>query len=56
MKILHILNDGSGVLSDQVIKVQSEEHELVIVDLTKDDVLYEDLVDKIFSCDRVKSW
>lgn len=56
MKILHILNDGPSALSDRIIKVQSEEHELVIVDLTKDDVLYEDLVDKICSCDRVESW
>lgn len=56
MKILHILNDGPGVLSDQVIKVQSEEHELVIVDLTIDDVSYEELVDKICLCDRVESW
>ena len=56
LKILHILNDGPSVLSDRIIKVQSEEHELVIVDLTKDDVSYEDLVDKICSCDRVESW
>jgi len=56
LKILHILNDGPGVLSDQIIKVQSEEHEVEIVDLTKDDVSYDDLVDKICSCDRVASW
>ena len=56
MKILHILNDGPGELSDHVIKVQSEGNELEIVDLTKEDVSYEDLVDKICSYDKVVSW
>ncbi len=56
MKILHILNDGPSKLSDQVIAVQSREHELKVVDLSKPGVSYESLVDDIFSNDRVISW
>jgi hypothetical protein len=56
VKILHILNDGPSKLSDQVIAVQSREHELKVVDLSKPGVSYESLVDDIFSNDRVISW
>jgi len=54
--ILHILNDGPTELSDHVIDVHSRECRVDVVDLKKKDVSYEDLVDKIFSCDRVISW
>ncbi len=56
MKILHILNDGPSKLSDQIIAVQSKEHELKIVDLSTPGVSYESIVDDIFSSDRVISW
>ncbi len=56
MKILHILNDGPTKLSDQIIGVQSKEHEIKVVDLSKQGVSYESIVDDIFSCDRVISW
>ncbi|MDA8241617.1 MAG: hypothetical protein M0Z67_14785 [Nitrospiraceae bacterium] len=56
MKILHILNDGPSKLSDQIIAVQSKEHETKVVDLSKPGVSYESIVDDIFSSDRVISW
>jgi hypothetical protein len=56
MHILHILNDGSTELSDQIIDVHSKEYHIEVVDLEKKEISYEDLVDKIFSCDRVISW
>jgi len=56
MKILHILNDGQTPLSEQVIKVQTKDHEIKIVDLSKKEVPYESIVDDIFSHDRVVSW
>ncbi|MFV1973274.1 MAG: hypothetical protein ACC648_06095 [Thiohalobacterales bacterium] len=56
MHILHILNDGPTELSDHVIDAHSRECRVDVVDLKKKDVSYEDLVDKIFSCDRVISW
>jgi hypothetical protein len=56
MRILHILNDGPTKLSDQVIGVQSKEHEVRVVDLSKKELPYEDIVDAIFSYDRVVSW
>ncbi len=56
VKILHILNDGPSKLSDQIIAVQSKEHETKVVDLSKPGVSYESIVDDIFSSDRVISW
>lgn len=54
--ILHILSDGPTQLSDKIIDVHSMEHEIEVVDLKKSDTSYEDLVDRIFSYDRVISW
>lgn len=56
MKILHILNDGQTPLSDQIIKGQSKDHEIKVVDLSKKDASYDSIVDDIFSYDRVVSW
>ncbi len=56
MKILHILNDGTSKLSEKVINIQSEEHEIKIIDLWKKEVAYEDIVDEIFANERVVSW
>ena len=56
MRILHILNDGPTALSDQIINVHFRRCHVEAIDLTKKEVPYEDLVDKIFSCDQVISW
>ena len=56
MHILHILNDGPTELSDHVISAHSKECRIEVVDLRKKEISYEDLVEKIFSCDRVISW
>jgi len=56
MHILHILNDGPTELSDQIIDVHSREHQIEVVNLKEKEILYEELVDRIFSCDRVISW
>ncbi len=56
MKILHLLKDGPTKLSDQIISVQSKEHEVKIVDLSKGAASYEKIVDDIFSYDKVISW
>ncbi len=56
MKLLHILNDGPAKLSDDIIRVQSEEHDVRIIDLSKNEMSYEDIVEAIFSSDRVVSW
>lgn len=56
MKILHILNDGTSRLSEQIINVQSEDNEIKIIDLQKKEASYEDIIDDIFSNERVISW
>jgi hypothetical protein len=56
MKILHILNDGPSKLSDEIIDVQSKEHSITIIDLSKKDISYGEIVDHIFSHDKVISW
>lgn len=56
MKILHILNDGPTQLSDQIISVQSKDHGVKVIDLSKKEVSYDAIVDDIFSYDKVISW
>ena len=56
MKILHILNEGSSASAAAIIRVHAMEHEVRIVDLSVGDISYDDLVDDIFSYDRVISW
>ncbi len=56
MKILYILNEGPSKLSDQMIEAHSRECHTEVVDLKKNEISYGDIVDKIFSCERVISW
>lgn len=56
MKILHILNDGPTKLSDEIIGVQSKEHQVKVINLPKKEASYESIIDDIFSHDRVVSW
>ena len=56
MKILHILNDGTSKLSDEIISVQKQDNDIKVVDLSKKEASYESIVDDIFSYDKVISW
>ncbi len=56
MKILHILNDGPSDLSTKIIDVQSRENEVKVIELSKKEVSYDDIIDEIFSHDKVVSW
>ncbi len=56
MKILHILNDGPDELSSKVIGVQSKEHQVKVIDLSKKQMSYEAIIDEIFASDKVVSW
>ncbi len=56
MRVLHILNDGPTKLSDEIIRVQSAGHEVKIIDLSRNEMCYEDIVEEIFFSDRVVSW
>lgn len=56
MKILHILVGGAGKPADRIISVQVKSHQVKVVDLSKKSVSYEDLVDEIFSHDKVVTW
>ena len=56
MKILHIINDGSNQLADQIISVQKKDNEVKVVNLSKKEASYESIVDDIFSYDKVISW
>lgn len=56
MKILHILNDGHSEFPDKIIDAQTKDNEVKVVSLPKREVSYEELVDDIFSYDRVVSW
>ena len=55
-KILHLLRDGPSDEVLEIIKAQSEGHEVEIYDLTEPGVVYDELIDKIEACDKVISW
>lgn len=56
MKILHILNDGPTKLSGQMIKEQSKNNQVKVIDLSKKEASYDSIINEIFSNDRVISW
>lgn len=56
MKILHILNDGPSDLPGIMIREHQKSHEVKVIDLSAANVSYEEIVDDIFSFDRVISW
>jgi hypothetical protein len=56
MKILHILSDGPTALSNEIISTQTKDHEVKIIDLSKQGVSYDQVIDDIVAYDRVVSW
>ena len=56
MKVLHILNDGPSDDAQLIIEQHSAKQVIQIVDLSKHDVDYDELVELIEQCDKVLSW
>jgi len=56
MRILHILSDGSTPLSEQIIREQSKNYEIKVIDLSQRKESYESIINDISSFDRVFSW
>ncbi len=56
LKILHLLNDGGDELSARIIEAHAREHQVRVVNLRAGDISYEQLVDEIFTHDKVVSW
>ena len=56
MKVLHILNDGPSDDAQFVIDLQSRSHDVSVIDLSRDEIDYEALVEQLEQCDRVFSW
>ena len=56
MKLLYLLTDGPEPLCDRLIALQSREHEVTVIDLSKRDVPYNRIIDEICAHDQVISW
>ena len=56
MKILHILNDGDEPLYTEVIEAMAKEDTREIIDLSRTNLSYGEIIDKIFDSDKVISW
>ena len=56
VKMLCLLNDGPDASSGAWIEALSRNCELEVIDLTRKEVPYDALVDKIFASDKVVSW
>lgn len=56
MKVLHLLTDGPTDLSTKIIEVESAGNEIKVIDMSKKEASYEDIIDAITSHDKVISW
>jgi len=56
MKILNILVNGQNDDAELIINEHKTEHDVEVIDLSKGEVSYDELVDKIEQCDKVISW
>ena len=56
VKMLFLLNDGPDAFSGAWIEALSRNCEVEVIDLARKEVPYDELVDKIFACDKLISW
>jgi hypothetical protein len=56
MKILHIINAEPTEVTKKIIEQHSKKHDVKVINLKKKGISYEDVIDDIFSCDKVFSW
>lgn len=56
MHVLHVLIDGPDKAAAAIAELQAPEAEVETLDLTRPDLSYEELVDRIFASDKVISW
>jgi hypothetical protein len=56
MKILHIIKSRQTELTKKIIEQQSKKHDVRVIDIKKKNISFEDVIDEIFSYDKVISW
>lgn len=56
MKLLYLLADGRDPLCDRLIALQSRQHDVRVIDLSKRDVPYERIIEEMAAHDKVVSW
>ncbi len=56
MRVLYLIRSGTDETINKIIDVHKAENEVKVIDLTKDNIPYESLVEDIFSYDKVISW
>jgi hypothetical protein len=56
MRILHLLNDGDEPLYTEIIDAMAREDTREIIDLSKTDLSYDEIIDQIVESDKVISW
>ena len=56
MKILHIIKFRQTELTKKIIEQQSKKHDVRVIDIKKKDISFEDVIDEIFSYDKIISW
>ncbi len=56
MNVLYLVYAEPDMLPREIIEAQSKSHRVEVVDLSKKQIGYAGLVDKIFTSDKVISW
>lgn len=56
MKLLVLLTDGPDRECDEIVEAQARAHEVTVIDLSKRDAPYEQVIREIWAHDRVMAW
>ena len=56
MKILYIIKSKQTDLIKKSIEQQSKKYKVKVIDIMKKDISFKDIIDEIFSHDKVISW
>ena len=56
MKILHIVKSGPSEMVKKIIDTHSGGNDVKVIDLSKKEMSYDEIIDEIDSSDKVMSW
>ena len=56
MEILHIIKSRQTDLIKKIIEHQSKKNKIKVIDIKNKDISFKDVIDEIFSHDKVISW
>lgn len=56
MKVLYLIQSSLDETAEAIMAVQKKGHDVKVIDLSKEDLSYDAVIEEIFGHDRVISW